>query len=391
MTTTINASTTAGLVQTADTSGVLALQTAGTTAVTVDASQNVGVGTASPASKLDVTATIRAVSSTPVAPTSGKGVEIWYETSGDYGRIATYDRTGAAYKNQYIDSAALYINSLSAGNVGIGTSSPSNKLDVFRSTFGGSNTSLILSSVNSASAKINFAGIGYTVDQGSAGIEAASMYFSTYGSGALTERMRITSDGSLLINGTTQPVNTYKQVITFSGGAVGGGLLFNDGDSGNTYPAVYFRKDGAQRGNINVTTSGTTYNTVSDYRLKEDVAPMVGALAKVSALKPVTYKWKSNGLDGQGFIAHELQAVIPDCVTGAKDATQEQEYEVTPAVKDEQGNITTPAVMGTRNVPVYQGIDTSFLVATLTAAIQEQQALITQLQADVAALKGATP
>ena len=104
------------------------------------------------------------------------------------------------------------------------------------------------------------------------------------------EAMRIDSSGSLLINGTTQPVNTYKQVITFSGGSggVGGGLLFNDGDSGNVYPAVFFRKDGAERGNINVSTSGTAYNSVSDYRLKEAITPMTGALAKVALLKPCT-------------------------------------------------------------------------------------------------------
>jgi hypothetical protein len=67
-------------------------------------------------------------------------------------------------------------------------------------------------------------------------------------------------------------------------------------------------------------------------------------------LKPVTYKWNVNGSDGQGFIAHELQAVVPECVVGEKDAV------------DAEGN------------PKYQGIDTSFLVATLTAAIQELKA-----------------
>jgi hypothetical protein len=92
---------------------------------------------------------------------------------------------------------------------------------------------------------------------------------------------------------------------------------------------------------------------------------MTGALATVQALKPVTYTWKVDGSDGQGFIAHELAEVVPDAVAGEKDAV------------DEEGK------------PVYQGIDTSFLVATLTAAIQEQQAIITQLQADVAELKGA--
>ena len=90
---------------------------------------------------------------------------------------------------------------------------------------------------------------------------------------------------------------------------------------------------------------------------------MTGALAKVSALKPVTYKWKSDGSDGQGFIAHELAEVVPDAVTGEKDAV------------DADGK------------PQYQGIDVSFLVATLTAAIQEQQAIITDLKARVEALE----
>jgi hypothetical protein len=92
---------------------------------------------------------------------------------------------------------------------------------------------------------------------------------------------------------------------------------------------------------------------------------MRGALAKVSALSPCTFKWKIDGSDGQGFIAHELQEVVPDCVSGEKDAV------------DADGN------------PQYQGIDTSFLVATLTAAIQEQQAIITALTARVEALEGA--
>ena len=65
---------------------------------------------------------------------------------------------------------------------------------------------------------------------------------------------------------------------------------------------------------------------------------MTGALAKVAALKPVTYKWNADNSDGEGFIAHELQAVVPQCVTGEKDAV------------DADGN------------PVYQGIDVSFLV-----------------------------
>jgi hypothetical protein len=104
--------------------------------------------------------------------------------------------------------------------------------------------------------------------------------------------------------------------------------------------------------------------TQPDYRLKENIQPMIGALEKVAQLKPCIYTWKATGAAGQGFIAHELQDVVPDAVVGEKDAV------------NEDGSIRP------------QNIDTSFLVATLAAAIQEQQAMIQQLQAEVAALKG---
>jgi hypothetical protein len=120
-----------------------------------------------------------------------------------------------------------------------------------------------------------------------------------------------------------------------------------------------FQRGGSTVGQIVTTNSTCAYNSVSDYRLKENIAPMIGALGKVAQLKPCTFTWKSNSFIGQGFIAHELQEVVPDCVAGEKDAV------------DVDGN------------PQYQGIDTSFMVATLTAAIQEQQALITALTARI--------
>jgi len=119
------------------------------------------------------------------------------------------------------------------------------------------------------------------------------------------------------------------------------------------YPCVFYNNGIVNTvGYISCTGSATAYSTSSDYRLKDNVLPMTGALEKVSKLKPVTYKWKLDNTDGEGFIAHELQAIIPNAVTGEKDAV------------DAEGN------------PKYQGVDTSFLVATLTAAIQEQQTLI---------------
>jgi hypothetical protein len=111
-----------------------------------------------------------------------------------------------------------------------------------------------------------------------------------------------------------------------------------------------FKRNGTFTGGISQTDAATAFNTSSDYRLKENIAPMTGALAKVSQLKPCTYTWKASGLASQGFIAHELAEVCPEAVFGEKDAVYED------------GSIKS------------QGIDTSFLVATLTAAIQELKA-----------------
>lgn len=185
-----------------------------------------------------------------------------------------------------------------------------------------------------------------------------------------TQAMTLDSSGNLLVGKTTNDDTVVG--VKFSAANNGNGFTAGSGFSwgvmvnrqADNGDAIRFRRANADVGSISVNTTNTAYNTSSDYRLKHDIVPMAGALAKVAALKPVAYKWNVDGSAGEGFIAHELAKVCPGAVTGEKDAV------------DADGN------------PVYQGIDTSFLVATLTAAIQEQQALIAALQADVAALKG---
>jgi len=166
---------------------------------------------------------------------------------------------------------------------------------------------------------------------------------------AVLERMRIDSSGNFLIACTANVTSGGFRFNPASGeGYIDLGHITGTA-SGSVYQQYVYA--GSPIGSI--TQNGTTavaYNTSSDYRLKNTIAPMTGALAKVALLKPCTYKWNVDGSDGQGFIAHELAEVVPQCVTGEKDAV------------DADGN------------PKYQGIDTSFLVATLTAAIQELKA-----------------
>ena len=148
--------------------------------------------------------------------------------------------------------------------------------------------------------------------------------------------------------------------------------------------AVLFRNSANTNvGSIAVNASSTTYATSSDYRLKENVTPMSGATAQTKLLKPCNFDWIAGG-NVNGFLAHELAEVVPEAVTGTKDAMRDEEYEVTPAVLDDEGVETTAAVMGTRSVPDMQGIDQSKLVPLLTATIQE-------LIARIEALEGAAP
>jgi hypothetical protein len=169
-----------------------------------------------------------------------------------------------------------------------------------------------------------------------------------------------TSSPAAKLDVLTTSSSQYAGYFTFV--ASGYGLGIRNSTGGSTVLVYFFSPNYV--GEISTNGTGTTYSTASDYRLKKNVLPMTNALATVSALKPVTYKWKADGSDGQGFIAHELQAIVPDAVTGEKDAL------------DADGKIKP------------QGIDTSFLVATLTAAIQELNAKVDAQALEIQALKG---
>jgi len=167
-----------------------------------------------------------------------------------------------------------------------------------------------------------------------------------------TERMRIDSAGNLLLGSTANPAFAQFLIKQPASDPYARLARFETVNAGTIEALQFVKLSGgiAQVGSITMTTTATAYITSSDYRLKENITPMTGALEVVGQLKPCTYTWKENGSAGQGFIAHELAEVCPDAVVGDKDAIEED------------GSIKA------------QGIDTSFLVATLTAAIQELKA-----------------
>jgi len=136
--------------------------------------------------------------------------------------------------------------------------------------------------------------------------------------------------------------------------------------AGETRSVQYFYYGAAEKGSIVVSSTATSYVTSSDYRLKENVSPVSDGITRLLQLKPNRFNFIADPAKTvDGFIAHEAQAVVPECATGVKDEV------------DADGN------------PKYQGIDQTKLVPLLTAALQEAIAEINALKDRVAVLEAA--
>ena len=208
-----------------------------------------------------------------------------------------------------------------------------------------------------------------------------NLVFNTNGA----DRGRFDNSGNLLVGVTStinsskltvsNPVNNAANFATASSGNYS--LVCQNTGSGSTNFIIFQTGSGTTTVG-SITTNGTTtaYNVTSDRRLKTNIEPLTNSGAIIDALLPRKFTWTSTNKEDLGFVTDEYQTVFPDAITGQPNATKEEEYEVTPAVKDEQGNITTPAVMGTRTVPVYQMGDfsTSAQIAVLVAEVQPLRA-----------------
>jgi hypothetical protein len=175
------------------------------------------------------------------------------------------------------------------------------------------------------------------------------------GASAPTQRMRITSTGAVLIHSGSNFGDTGVSIAPGSGG-----YYSKTAGTGAT-SRLRFENDNGQVGEISTSGSTTTYATSSDYRLKENVTAVTDGITRLQQLKPARFNFIADpDKTVDGFLAHEAQAVVPECVTGTKDEVDDE------------------------NNPVYQGIDQSKLVPLLTAALQEAIAKIETLEGMVA-------
>jgi hypothetical protein len=363
----------------------LTFQTNGTTtAMTVDTSQNVGIGTTSPGYKLTVNGS--------AAYTDARGVNSYlYNSVGNYCGFGFYSditlatryavletqigtqttlKTDGATPLVFGTNASERMRIDSSGNVGIGQTYGLSKLTVAGQSPGANGAyatgpgSIVLnetsrSSVNDTGGfefKTSVFGSGYGAKI--IGLDNGTLAFGYRANSATySESARIDSSGTFLLGQTTNPATATMvlKVPTGSGNGINAQITSNTGTS---YPFSNYNASGTYVGGISCTSSATAFPTSSDYRLKQNVTLMTGALDRISALKPVTYQWKIDDTDGEGFIAHELQKIIPQAVFGEKDAV------------DANGKMQP------------QSVDYSKIVVHLVAAIQE-------LKAEIDALKGA--
>jgi hypothetical protein len=329
----------------------IAFSEGGAEAMRIDSSGNVGIGI-SPSQKLDVSGAIAARGTLYLGDGSSSVIRKLNAST-----PLTFANNGG--------SAEMTIDS--SGNVGIGTNNPSVASGLGLVLNGGASQTR-MAFKNTYTGDTSNDGVQFALVAASSSFifqnreSDGNFAFETAG----TERLRIDSSGNVLV-GTTSVIGNGKITVQANLGSDNG---INIDDSSSSNAAVFARFSigtGTLCGFIsrNAATSAVLYNTSSDYRLKENVQPMIGALAKVSALKPCTWTWKEAGQAGEGFIAHEIQEIVPSAVSGNKDETYPD------------------------GTPKHQGMDASYLVATLTAAIQEQQAIITSLTERITALEAA--
>jgi hypothetical protein len=330
--------------------------------------------------------------------TAGSEVEVLR-----YGQGGTIFNENSADQDFRVESDnnanALFVNGAN-GNIGLGTSSESTTYEL--TVHDPSNAQSFMQFTHSTS--------GVTSDDGYVlGLSGVNALIINYEAGDQIfytnqiERMRIKSGGDVVVN-RTSAYATYKMTIDHLDLP---GLSMHNDTGNNTAIGFYNGTDGnVLAGYISVAASGTattSYNTSSDYRLKENVSYNFDATTRLKQLKPVRFNWIADDTNTvvDGFLAHEVSSAVPEAINGTKDETETKEKVVVSAsgnvlaegieeadwtagkIADEQGNTEYPSNStweASKVVPKYQGIDHSKLVPLMVKTIQELEARIKTLE-----------
>ena len=275
---------------------------------------------------------------------------------------------------------AVTSDKISLDDLTVGTSTATNDALLTIKDSGSANPMARISFDSGDSDVSNGVKIGYTAASFAPDFEIANgdagiIRFST----SNTECARFSSGGDLFIN-KTGAVGSGNPRLSIDNGS--DGVCVATERSGTSSVAHFqFINGNGTVGSISTSGSNTAFNTSSDYRLKENVTPITKATERLKKLNPVRFNFIADpDITVDGFLAHEVSEHVPEAITGKKDAMQDEQYEITPAVLDDNGNEVKPAKMGTRSVPDYQGIDQSKLVPLLVATIIELEARITALE-----------
>ena len=379
----------------------IAFTEGGVESMRIDSSGNVGIGTSSPSQKLDVSlaqnnSTLVNVTNTNSGASSRTGFSAnsdtvqtnLYATASGYTAVSAWQGAGVLsvgsgstnglilncegqpIKFSISRTEAMRIDT--AGNVGIGTSSPAYDLQVSKTVAAGNVISNINNPSSTGAARLYLGndfsanaayfqvfGSSHAVKPSVINIGGNANYplvFDTNG----TERMRITSGGNVLVGKTTDNDTTLGVRIT--GGIVNSA---SNADFWNAYSttASAYRFYVTNAGTV--TATSTTISAISDQRLKENVRDLDTGLDAIMSVKPRRFDWKEGkGLDKKddvGFIAQEFETVFPNSVNTSKAGADGIEYKT---------------------------VNHGELIPTLVKAIQEQQAMIEELKQEVAKLKG---
>jgi hypothetical protein len=259
----------------------------------------------------------------------------------------------------------------SSGNVGIGTSSPDYKFEIETA-----DNAIANFKSTDANANIRFTDSDSTAN-GYAGVGAIGDTLTLIAGN--DNRMLILSNGDVFFSSTTE--------TAIGGGSTDGKMIDNaDGarlrssraSTSSREHLVFYNPNGGV-GSITTNGSSTSYNTSSDYRLKENVVNITSATERLKQLSPKRFNFIADvDTTVDGFLAHEVSSIVPEAITGTHNEVQvwEEGEELPDGVSvgdnklDDEGN----------TIPVYQGIDQSKLVPLLVATIKELEARITALE-----------